>query len=339
MQVDVYRGAGQLTTAPSAAAAPKAGVQRTSNLAAPTMLLSGGHDSDVHALRFHPAGEVLATSSFDKTICLWNVYGECENTMVLRGHQNAVLEVQWAHDGSSLVSCSADKTVRMWDTMTGERIRKFAGHGAVVSGCATSRREAALCASGSDDRSARVWDARVAGRAMHVAKLEHPYQVTCCSFSNDGRSLFTAGVDNDIRMWDLRKGEVSMTLKGHSDTVTGMSLSPDGSYILTNAMDNQLRVWDVRPYAPQNRCIKIMMGHSHTFERNLLRCSWAPDSRRVAAGSGDRFVYVWNTTTRAIEYKLPGHAGAVNDVQFHPREPIIGSASVDRTVYLGELSY
>ena len=36
----------------------------------------------------------------------------------------------------------------------------------------------------------------------------------------------------------------------------------------------------------------------------------------------DRFVYVWDTTTRRILYKLPGHAGSVNDVDFHPEEPI-----------------
>jgi Prp8 binding protein len=36
-------------------------------------------------------------------------------------------------------------------------------------------------------------------------------------------------------------------------------------------------------------------------------------------------------------YKLPGHNGSVNDVQFHPNEPIVGSASSDRTLFLGEL--
>ena len=42
----------------------------------------------------------------------------------------------------------------------------------------------------------------------------------------------------------------------------------------------------------------------------------------VAAGSADRFVYVWDTTSRRIMYKLPGHLGSVNDVDFHKLEPI-----------------
>ena len=59
---------------------------------------------------------------------------------------------------------------------------------------------------------------------------------------------------------------------------------------------------------------------------------------QVTAGSADRMVYVWNASTRQIEYKLPGHLGSVNDAVFHPKEPIIASASSDKQVYLGELS-
>ena len=60
-------------------------------------------------------------------------------------------------------------------------------------------------------------------------------------------------------------------MKGHSDTVTGLSLSPDGSFVLSNSMDNSLRVWDIRAFAPQERCVKMMVGHQHNFEKvNLI---------------------------------------------------------------------
>ena len=35
-------------------------------------------------------------------------------------------------------------------------------------------------------------------------------------------------------------------------------------------------------------------------------------------------------------YKLPGHLGSVNDVDFHRMEPIVLSASNDKQIYLGE---
>ncbi|KAM3248418.1 hypothetical protein P3L10_010187 [Capsicum annuum] len=48
-------------------------------------------------------------------------------------------------------------------------------------------------------------------------------------------------------------------------------------------------------------------------------------------------VYVWDTTSRHILYKLPGHTGSVNECVFHPNEPIIESCSSDKQIYLGEI--
>lgn len=87
-------------------------------------------------------------------------------------------------------------------------------------------------------------------------------------------------------------------------------------------MDNTLRVWDIRPFAPEQRCVKIFQGHSHNFEKNLLRCAWSPDGSRVSCGSADRFVYVWDSMSRRLLYKLPGHNSSVNQTDFHPVENI-----------------
>lgn len=75
------------------------------------------------------------------------------------------------------------------------------------------------------------------------------------------------------------------------------------------------------------QCILCKLFHVLVFKfwfsfQNLLHCSWSADGSKVTAGSGDRFVYVWDTTSRRILYKLPGHAGSVNEVDFHPHEPI-----------------
>ncbi len=94
----------------------------------------------------------------------------------------------------------------------------------------------------------------------------------------------------------------------------------------------------MRPFAPTNRCVKVFTGHLHNFEKNLLRCDWAPDGARVTAGSADRMVSVWDFASQELLYRLPGHSGSVNEVVFHPKEPIVGSCSSDKTIYLGELA-
>ncbi|KAK7502866.1 hypothetical protein BaRGS_00005815 [Batillaria attramentaria] len=309
------------------------GPPRTSNLMAPIMLLSG-HEGEIYTAEFSPDGQFLASAGFDRIIYFWTVYGECENFAVLKGHTGAVMELHFSTDGSMCFTCSTDKTVAVWDTEVGVRMRKLKGHQSFVNSVCPARRGPQYLCSGSDDGTIKMWDARKKG-VIHT--FQSTYQVTSVSFSDTAEQIFSGGIDNDIKMWDLRKNDVVYRMRGHSDTVTGMRLSPDGSYLLSNAMDNTLRIWDVRPYAPQERCVKIMSGHQHTFEKNLLHCAWSPDGSKVAAGSGDRFVYVWDTTSRRITYKLPGHAGSVNDVDFHPYEPILLSCSSDKQIYLGEL--
>lgn len=48
------------------------------------MLLTG-HAGEVFGVKFSPDGSVLASCSHDKHLFLWNVYGECDNYMVLKG--------------------------------------------------------------------------------------------------------------------------------------------------------------------------------------------------------------------------------------------------------------
>eukprot|EP00271_Cylindrocystis_brebissonii_P017109 TRINITY_DN430_c1_g1_i1.p1 TRINITY_DN430_c1_g1~~TRINITY_DN430_c1_g1_i1.p1 ORF type:complete len:364 (-),score=43.11 TRINITY_DN430_c1_g1_i1:384-1475(-) len=309
------------------------GVRRTSSLLAPIMLLTG-HKAAIYCMKFSPDGSVIASGSQDKEIFLWRTEGECENSRVMKGHRNAVLDLHWTTDGSQIVTASPDQTVRAWDAETGKQTKRMAEHSSFVNSCALSRRGPTLIASASDDGTAKLWDMRQRGCLQTFAEK---YQVTSVAFSDAADKVYCGGIENVIHVWDLRKGEVVLELPGHTDTLTGLAVSPDGSYLLSNAMDCTLRIWDMRPYAPPNRCVKIFTGHQHSLEKNLLKCAWAADGARVTAGSADRMVYVWDTTSRRILYKLPGHKGSVNEAVFHPTEPIIGSCSSDKQIYLGEL--
>ncbi|KAG0470871.1 hypothetical protein HPP92_017571 [Vanilla planifolia] len=286
------------------------GKQRTSSLESPIMLLIG-HQSAIYTMKFNPAGTVVASGSYDKRHL-----------------------PMWTSDGSQIISASPDKTLRAWDIETGKQVKKMAEHSSFVNSCSPSRRGPPLVVSGSDDGTAKLWDLRLRGA---VQTFPDKYQITAVGFSDASDKIYSGGLDNDVKVWDLRRNEVTMTLQGHGDMITGMQLSPDGSYLLTNGMDCTLRIWDMRPYAPQNRCVKIFSGHQHNFEKNLLKCAWSPDGSKVTAGSSDRMVYIWDTTTRRILYKLPGHNGSVNETAFHPTEPIIGSCGSDRQIYLGEI--
>jgi len=296
------------------------------------MLLTG-HSAAVHSCKINHDGTTLATCSSDKEIMLWDVYGDCTNWGVMKGHKSAVLDLEWHHDGM-LMSASADQNGSMWDVEACVRSRRFRGHTGVVNTVTTNRRGDPMVLTGSDDCSAKLWDIRWKNS---VTDFLSDYQITSVAFSDDSSNVFTGGIDDEIRCWDVRTNKVIYSLAGHQNTITGLSLSPDGAFLLSNAMDNKLMCWDVRPYVQDKRLVDVFTGHSHDLQQSLLRCSWSPDGKRVAAGSSDRFVYVWDVESKQMLYKLPGHRGAVTEVSFHPKEPIIVSCGVDKQVFLGEI--
>lgn len=106
-----------------------------------------GHEGDIFTTKFHPEGDYLASSGYDRKICMyafvscsvismryarcvlviWSVYGECENLGVLAGHSGAVLDMKFSTDGSLIYTSSTDMTVSFWDIYKGQRVKKLKG--------------------------------------------------------------------------------------------------------------------------------------------------------------------------------------------------------------------
>lgn len=223
----------------------------------------------------------------------------------------------------------------VWDLVEGKRLKKYKDHEGIVNSVQVAKRGEPMFVTTSDDCTVRLFDERVK-QAVETTKLT--YQTTTATFSDSNDYIFYGGLDNQIKAWNI-KGEDKneFSLLGHVDTITGISLSHDGKHLLSNAMDKTLKMWDISPFVVGGyRCLKTFYGHSHNFEKNLLRCAWSRDDSCVSAGSSDNFVYIWDVDTGEIVEKLGGHHGSVNETDFHPDVDIIASASSDKTVYVGE---
>jgi Prp8 binding protein len=256
---------------------------------------------------------------------LWNTYGQCENYGTMTGHKQAILDLQWSRDSEVIFSASADMTVASWNLETGLRLRKHIGHEEVINCLDVSKRGQELLLSGSDDGYIGIWDPR---QKAAVDFMDTGFPVTAVALAEAGNEIYSGGIDNDIKVWDVRKQEVIYTLRGHTDTVTSLQISPDSQMLLSNSHDSTVRTWDIRPFAPVDRSMRTYDGAPTGLEKNLIRASWDAKGEKICAGAGDRTVVVWDARSGKLLYKLPGHNAVVNDARFSPgEEPISKSAS------------
>lgn len=166
---------------------------------------------------------------------LWNVYDECTNIATVMAHKGAILDAQFSSDGSQLCFASTDRTVSIWDYKSLTRTKILRGHTGVVNACHLSRREPQLLCSGGDDCNLKIWDLR--SRKISQTFKDN-YQILALTFNENSDQVVYGGIDNLIKVYDMRREGIVYSMMGHFDSITGLTLSPDGSFVLSNAMDN-----------------------------------------------------------------------------------------------------
>ncbi|KAK4690079.1 Prp8 binding protein, partial [Tremellales sp. Uapishka_1] len=318
-------------------------IKRTSGLEAPIVSLGGAHAGEITACKFDPSGQTLAASSVDRSISLWKTYPPHDNYGILPNvHKMAILDIAYSLDSEVIYSGGADGTLIATSLKNGDRLARYYAHFGPLNSIAvtiSSGRELVL--TGGDDGIARVFDLALDSKDP-VAEFDdgRDCPVTAVEWSADGNQCFVGGVDNEVKVWDLRTVKVLYTLSGHTDTIASLALSPSGHYLATYSLDSALIIYDVRPFSSDPmRVYRSLTGAPAGFESSLIRCAWSHTDHgaRIAVGGGDRTVTVFEVETGKILYKLPGHKGTVTAVDFHPREPIILTGSKDTNLLLGEL--
>lgn len=127
-------------------------------------------------------------------------------------------------------------------------MKSFKGHTDVISSLDFSR-DGKFIASGSTDKTARIWDLETGGCKV-LAILEPDYVdtgVTSVAISPDSQWVATGSLDGVVRIWDANNGTLVERLHGHSDSVYSVAFLPDGRGLVSGSLDKSLKYWDITP--------------------------------------------------------------------------------------------
>lgn len=143
--------------------------------------------------------------------------------------------------------------------------------------------DGSLLATGSRDRTARIWKART-GKLLHV--LEHHGYVVAEQFSADGRSLVTSSSDGAAYVWNVATGQQELLLVGATGATEASAFSPDGSEIAVASADRLARIY----YSQDGRLLAPLAGHGAA----VTSIGFDPSGRTVVTGSAGGSARLWD---------------------------------------------
>merc|ERR1719464_635016 len=98
-------------------------------------------------------------------------------------------------------------------------------------------------ATGSDDKSAKLWDA--ATGACLLTFNGHAKFIRTIAFNSDGRLIATGSGDTTARIWSAESGDCVQTLEGHESFVYAVAFGDDGDKVATGSADGTGRLWSM----------------------------------------------------------------------------------------------
>ena len=247
-------------------------LRRISNVAPRTFALAFSSDGTLLAAASGAPGEYGEVRLFDpKTGAM---------RKQLLSSTDAVLDVKFSPDGKLLATAGADHSLSIFDAATGARRHRLAVHSDAVTAVAFSP-DSKLVASVSLDRSAKVFDA-LSGKLVTTYR-DHQAALYSVAFTMDGKQVITGGRDKAVHQWNVADAKKQRDIGGQGDV---LRLLPSGDQIYLGGAGKKLA---------QARSADLKPGR--TFEGLgdwIYSVAVHPATQRIAAGSYDGNVAIWN---------------------------------------------
>jgi WD40 repeat protein len=218
------------------------------------------------------------------------------------------------------------ETARLWET----GLTMLHGHTSYVYPVPYSP-DVRRIASGSWDRTARLWDART---GEPRATFPHPTVVRALAFSPDGSWLVSAcDREEKLRIWNVTTGRPQKEVPVRGGFHLAVAVSPNGARIAAADRHEGVSIME----AATGRQVASLPLPTAWLEKRAL--AYSPDGRRLAGTAADpREIAIWDTQTYQRVGLLAGHEATVNSVAFSRDGRRLVSASSDRTVRVWDVA-
>ena len=148
-----------------------------------------------------------------------------------------------------------------------------------------------MVASGSDDRTVRIWD--VANEGREIQKFtDHTGMVSCVKFHPDSTCLASCGTDKKIKIFDCRSHRLIQHYDAHDDVVNSINFNRAGTHLISSSDDATVKIWDLR----KGCILYTLFGH----EGATTSASFSPMGDYFLSGGSDSVVLAWKSNMNVI---------------------------------------
>lgn len=235
------------------------------------------------------------------------------------GHKGAVWSARLNSTAELGATASGDFTAKIWNAETGECLHTLP-HKHIVKTAIFSDDSKRLYSGGSE-KKIRIFDLAKPNAAPQVFE-GHTSTVSHLTLTPDPNLLASCAAERDIKIWDIRTGDVAHKLET-ADPTTGLTLSNCGA-VLSTTSGKTVTMWNSTTFS------KIK---SFDLPQTVDCVAFNPATNHFVTGS-DSELWVRSYDFESGEELAcnKGHHGPVRSVAFNPDGSQYASGSEDGTI-------